>query len=53
MTNKDFTTKAGRHIQYKLVDFDGYVYWACLGNDRFAVDLQYEQKFLELMDMIK
>ncbi|WP_169717789.1 hypothetical protein SPSIL_017200 [Sporomusa silvacetica DSM 10669] len=52
MTFKDFTTKVGRYIQYKLIDFDGYVYWACLGNGRFAVDLQCEQQFLETMDML-
>lgn len=51
--NKDFTTKAGRQIQYQLIDFDGYLYWMCLGNGKYAVDLQYEQEFLEIMDADK
>ena len=52
MIFKEMTTKAGKYIQYQLIDFNGYVYWAKLGNSRFAVDSQCEQQFLETMDML-
>lgn len=48
--NKVYATKAGQQIQYQLIDFDGYVCWVCLGDGSYAVDLQYEQEFLKIMD---
>lgn len=50
-TNKDYTTKSGRQIHYKLIDFNGYVLWCYAGNGYYAVDSQHEQKFLEVMNL--
>ena len=51
--NKDYTTKSGRQIHYQLIDFNGEIFWAKNSAGHYAVDLQHEQKFLEVMDLYK